>query len=212
MIMTPAVRKLALTAHVTSSVGWLGAVAGFLVLSVAGLTSDQPTTVRSAYVSMNLIGLYAIVPLSLAALLTGLIQALGTHWGLFRHYWVLAKFALSVVATALLMLHQFTAVARIAQRASAVSMGALPDVGGLGRQLVFDAGAAVVVLLVTATLSVYKPWGFIRERAETPSGALAAGVSGRSLPMGLRIFLGLIAAIVVTVMAVHLAGGGMGRH
>lgn len=212
MIMTPAVRKLALTVHVTSSVGWLGAVAAFLVLSVAGLTSNQPTTVRSAYVSMNLIGLYAIVPLSLAALLTGLIQALGTHWGLFRHYWVLAKFALSVVATALLMLHQFTAVAGAAQRASVVSMGALPEIGGLGRQLVFDAGAAVVVLLATATLSVYKPWGFIRGRAETPAGGVAAVVSRGSLPMGLRIFLGLIAALVVTVVVVHLAGGGMGRH
>ena len=28
-------RKLALTTHVTSSVGWIGAVAGFLALAVA---------------------------------------------------------------------------------------------------------------------------------------------------------------------------------
>ena len=212
MIMTPAVRKLALTAHVTSSVGWLGAVAGFLVLSVAGLTSDQPTTVRSAYVSMNLIGLYAIVPLSLAALLTGLIQALGTHWGLFRHYWVLVKFALSVVATALLMLHQFTAVAVAAQRASAVSMGALPDVGGLGRQLVFDAGAAVVVLLVTATLSVYKPWGQVRQVSDRTIAAQVIVVTRASLPPGLRIFLAILGAVGAMVVIVHLAGGGMGRH
>ena len=37
--MTPRVRKWALTAHIAFSVGWLGAVAGFLVLSIAGLTS-----------------------------------------------------------------------------------------------------------------------------------------------------------------------------
>jgi hypothetical protein len=86
MVMTPGVRKFALVAHVTSSVGWLGAVAAFLVLSVAGLTSERAETVRGAYVAMNLIGLVAIVPLSLAALLTGLIQSLGTHWGLFKHY------------------------------------------------------------------------------------------------------------------------------
>jgi predicted ferric reductase len=211
MIMSPAIRKLALTTHVISSVGWLGAVAGFLVLSVAGLTSDQPVTVRSAYVSMNLIGLYAIVPLSLAALLTGLIQALGTHWGLFRHYWVLAKFALSVVATALLMLHQFTAVAGAAQRASAAPAGSLPDVGGLGRQLVFDAGAAVAVLIVTATLSVYKPWGRIRQ-VEAPSSEQVTGVSIQSMPIGLRIFLGIIATIIATAIVVHLGGGGLGRH
>ncbi len=39
--MTPGLRKFARTAHVTSSVGWLGAVAGFLALAAAGLTSQM---------------------------------------------------------------------------------------------------------------------------------------------------------------------------
>src|SRR5215469_13667182 len=108
--MTPALRKLNLTAHVSSSIGWLGAVASFLVLSIAGLTSQNAEIVRGAYLSMNLIGQFIIVPLSLAALLTGLVQSLGTHWGLFRHYWVSAKFVLTILATIILLLHQFTAV------------------------------------------------------------------------------------------------------
>ena len=41
MIMTPGLRKIALTAQVTSSIGWFGAVAGFLALAVAGLTSQD---------------------------------------------------------------------------------------------------------------------------------------------------------------------------
>ena len=41
---------------------------------------------RGAYLAMDLIGWFVIVPLSLASLLTGLVQALGTTWGLFRHY------------------------------------------------------------------------------------------------------------------------------
>jgi hypothetical protein len=219
MSMTPGVRKFALVAHVTSSVGWLGAVAAFLILGIAGLTSERAETLRGAYVAMNLIGLVAIVPLSLAALLTGLIQSLGTHWGLFKHYWVLTKFALTIVATTLLLLHQFTAVGGAAERVSAASAGTLPDVGGLGTQLVFDAGAAVVVLLVTTTLSVYKPWGPIgRQPHEAPSLAQPAAPSPAtpslptSLPLELRIFLGVIAAIIATVVIVHLAGGGMGRH
>lgn len=68
MTMTPRLRKLALTAHITFSVGWLGAVAGFLALSIAGLTSHDAEVVRGAYLSMNLIGLYIIVPMSFAAL------------------------------------------------------------------------------------------------------------------------------------------------
>ncbi len=79
--MNPRLRKIALTAHVTSSVGWLGAVAVFLALAVAGLTSQNAQTVRTAYLAMELTGRLVLVPLSLASLLTGLVQALGTGWG-----------------------------------------------------------------------------------------------------------------------------------
>jgi hypothetical protein len=64
-------------------------VVAFLVLGVAGLKSRDVEIVRSSYIAMNLIGRYAIVPLSFAALLTGVIQSLGTPWGLFRYYWAL---------------------------------------------------------------------------------------------------------------------------
>src|SRR5260221_12529239 len=53
MMMTPGLRKFALTLHVTSSVGWFGAVAGFLALAVAGVTSQDAVTVRTAYLAME---------------------------------------------------------------------------------------------------------------------------------------------------------------
>lgn len=210
--MTSGLRKLILTAHITSSVGWFGAVACFLVLSIIGVSSQDADTVRGAYVAMNLIGQFIIVPLSLAALLTGLVQSLGTRWGLFRHYWVLVKFVLTVVATILLMLHQFTAVAGAARRASAAAAGTLPDVGRLGTQLVGDASLAVLVLLVTTTLSVYKPWGRTRfgrrERSPAPSGAASKGVAAFGLSRGMKIFLVAIGAIVLGFVVLHLAGRG----
>jgi len=152
--MSPRVRKVALTAHVTSSVGWLRSVATFLVLSIAGLTSHDVEIVRGAYLAMNLIGLFIIVPLSLAALLTGLVQSLGTHWGLFRHYWVLVKFLLTIGATMFLLLHQFTAVAQAAKRVSRTAAGISPDVGRLGSQPMSDAALALLVLVVITTQSV----------------------------------------------------------
>jgi hypothetical protein len=82
--MTPAVRKLNLTAHLITSIGWLGAVASFLALSIVGLTSRDAESVGGAYVAMNVIGAFVIVPLSVAAMFTGLLQSLGTEWGLFR--------------------------------------------------------------------------------------------------------------------------------
>ncbi len=83
--MTPRIRKFALTADVTSSVGWLGAVAGFLALAVAGLTSQDAQMARAAYLATELTGWFVIAPLRLASPLTGLVQSLGTTWGLFPH-------------------------------------------------------------------------------------------------------------------------------
>ena len=86
MIMSPGIRKLALTTHVTCSIGWLGAVATFLALAIVCLTSQEDVVVRSAYVAMDQTTSLVIVPLSLASTVTGLLQSLGTTWGLFRHY------------------------------------------------------------------------------------------------------------------------------
>ena len=54
-LMPPGLRKVALTAHVTSSIGWFGAVAGFLALALVGLTSQDAQLVRAAYLAMELI-------------------------------------------------------------------------------------------------------------------------------------------------------------
>jgi hypothetical protein len=108
MIMTPGVRKLALTAHITSTVGWLGAIAGFLALAVAGLTSPDAQLVRAVYLAMELTGWYAIVPLCLASLVTGLVMSLGTPWRLFRHYWDLVKFLLTIVSALILFMYTQT--------------------------------------------------------------------------------------------------------
>lgn len=208
MIMTPGLRKAALVAHITSSVGWLGAVASFLVLSVVGLTGREAETVRSAYLAMNLAGQYAIVPLSLLALLTGLVQSLGTEWGLMRHYWVLVKFALTVGATLLLLLHQFTAVAGAAAIASQAGAGTLPAVGRLGTQLVFDAAVALVVLIGITILSVYKPWGrtpFGRAKPENQT-------ADAGLPAGVKMLVVLIGLAGVIIVVVHLTGHAPMHH
>ena len=160
IIMTPRVHKCALTAHVTSSVGWLGAVAGFLVLAIAGLTSHDLQRVRAAYLAMELIAWFVIVPLSLASPLTGLVMSLGTVWGLFRHYWVLIKFLITIPATILLLVH-LRPVGHLA-RVVAERTLSRGDLGGLRIQLVADAGAALLVLFVATTLSIYKPRGLTK--------------------------------------------------
>ena len=155
MTMSPSLRKLALTAHVASSVGWLGAVASFLALAIVGLTSQNAQMVRGAYLVMEPAAWFILVPLAFASLLTGLICSLGTTWGLFRHYWVIFKLIINVFATFVLLIYMdtFSLMARMAADSSvdlAVVRNASP---------VLHAALALVLLLVATGLSVYKPRG-----------------------------------------------------
>ena len=157
MIMTPRLRKFALAAHLTFSVGWIGTVVAYLALGVAAVTSQDAQTVRAAWIAMELTGWYVIVPLALASLLTGLVMALGTKWGLFRHYWVLFSFVLTILATVVLLLHMPTvsSLADLAREADGVHLGRL------GGDLVHPGLGLVVLLLITG-LNVYKPRGLTR--------------------------------------------------
>src|SRR6266542_6485089 len=98
--MPPRLRKFALAAHLTLSVGWIGAVAAYIALDVAAFTSQDAQRLRAAYLAMDLIARDVIVPLAIASLLTGLVMAVGTRWGLIRHYWVLISLLATNDATA----------------------------------------------------------------------------------------------------------------
>jgi hypothetical protein len=156
MTMTPRLRKFALTAHITSTIGWLGAVACFLALAVTGLTSQDPQTLRGAYLAMELTTRNVIVPLCLASLLTGLVQALGTKWGLFRHYWILIKFLITILSTIVLFVH-LQPISYLAAKTTLSSADLQVQI-----QLVVAPGAALLALLVATTLAVYKPRGITR--------------------------------------------------
>lgn len=160
MNLTPGLRRLALTAHVGSSVGWLGAVAGFLALAVAGVMSEDAETVRGAYLLMEMTGWFVLVPLSLASLCTGLVSSVGTTWGLFRHYWVVVKLLINIAATSILLLYMQT----LGQLAAQVRRAGIDaDVEALrSPSPVLHAGAALVLLLAATTLAVYKPRGLTR--------------------------------------------------
>jgi hypothetical protein len=158
MTMTSGVRKLTLTMHVTCAVGWAGAVAGSLALGVAALNSSDPQLVRGAYLLLRLTGWSLLVPLSLASLTTGLILALGTRWGLFRHYWVLFSFLMNVFAAIVLLRYMQT----LGEFASLVANPTLSDADILDLRSpspVVHASAALLFLLVAITLSIYKPQG-----------------------------------------------------
>jgi hypothetical protein len=206
---------MTITAHVTFSVGWLGAVAAFLVLSIAGLTSHDAEVVRGAYLSMDLISRFIVIPMCFAALATGLLQALGTPWGLFRYYWILVKFGLAIFATIALLLHQFVVVAEAAKRVSGAATETLfsADLGSLKTELVLAPSLAIVLLLVVTTLGVYKPWGLTRYgRRKQQERRKVQQQPDNETPLGVKIFFAVIGALVLVFVVLHLTGHGFESH
>ncbi|AIG80441.1 Putative membrane protein [Amycolatopsis japonica] len=158
--MTPRLRKLSLTVHIATSLGWLGAVAAFLALAIVGLAAEDVQAARAAYVATEMVSWLVIVPLSFAALLSGLVQSWGTAWGLLRHYWVTIKLLLTTLATIVLLVHT-QVIDHVAETAAQPSLP-LEPLSGMRTQLVVDAGAAILILLATTALAVYKPRGLTR--------------------------------------------------
>lgn len=173
--MTPRLRKLTLTAHVASSVGWLGAVVAFLALALTAVTSQDAGLVRSVYRTAEPLTWFVILPLALASLLTGIVQSLGSRWGLFRHYWVVAKLLINVAATVVLLLYTRT-VGSFADIAAAPN----GDLAGLrGASFVLHSGAAAALLLTATALAVYKPPGMTRYGRRKASEQAAASEAAR---------------------------------
>jgi hypothetical protein len=157
--MPPALRKFTLAVHLTVSVGWVGAVAGYIALDITAATGRDAETLRFAFLGMERIARYVIVPLALASLLTGLIVSLGTKWGLFRHYWVLISLLLTTFATAVLLVETRTISYFADIAADPTTSG--DDLRALGSTLVHSIGGTVVLLIILV-LNVYKPRGMTR--------------------------------------------------
>lgn len=160
MAFSAQVRKVMLTAHVTCSVGWIGAVVAFLALAVVGLRNLDITVALGASLAMGVIAWEVILPFVFASLATGIVSSLGTPWGLFRHYWIVFKLLLTTFCTAILMIHlrPIDALAGEAAHSGALA-GALQ---GSQHLMVIASSLAIVTLVVVTALSIYKPRGVTR--------------------------------------------------
>ncbi len=209
--MKPTFSKLTLFSHITFSVGWIGAVAVFLVLAITGFTSHDILITRSAYIAMQLSTSYVIVPFCLASFFTGLVLALGTKWGLLKHYWIAVKLFLTLSVTIFLLLH-LKPISYLAGIAADSSLAQTQEYG-LRLKVIAEAGAAILVLLLITSISVYKPWGRIRFGVNNVTGnkRLHDKQGNLEKSKGFYILMGF-AVLVIIFIVMHLFGGGMGSH
>jgi len=174
MALTPPARKALLATHVLASVGWVGAVLVYLALGIAAVTSHDTTLVRAVYVTMDRAAWTVLIPLAVASLVTGVAQSLVTTWGLVRHYWVIFKLAITLIATAVLV--TYTGTLDTFADIATDDPFTRHHLGLLRSPSVLVHATGALILLVAATLlAVYKPTGLtrrghrVRQRARATS-------------------------------------------
>lgn len=145
------VRAALVLVHVVASAGWLGLDGAMVALEVTGLHSGDPE-VRAGIAVAIAILCWVLIPVVFTSLCTGLVLALGTSWGLARHWWLVGKAGIAVVLTA-------TGVAMMLPRLDQVLAGEGEPVQV---QTLAARSGALVLLFAATGLSVVKPWGKTR--------------------------------------------------
>jgi hypothetical protein len=157
--LTPAARKLTLTVHVAAGVGWLGVHAVLILLAVTGLTTGDATLLDAVYVTAGEV-VWLVFPFAVISLASGVVLAVGTPWGLFRHVWVTAKLVINVAMLAV----SGAVLSRFVEEAADRARDGVA-VGDLGPRILVGSTAGFVLLIVATALSVYRPRGRMGRRA-----------------------------------------------
>jgi hypothetical protein len=153
--LSPRVRKAALTTHIAVSGAWFGAVTANLFLGISAAVTGSKARADGYYSSMDTLVNHLMPAAAVATLASGLLLALATRWGLFRHWWTVAKLALAILTvvvgvTVIDPAIQDTVASRTKTGSAGFSDALLPAVA-----------ATLLLLLSAITLAITKPWGRI---------------------------------------------------
>jgi hypothetical protein len=219
-MMTPALRRFTFTTHITSSIGWVGAVLAFLALAIIGFTSDDPLKVRGAYLLMAPAAWFVLVPLAHASLVSGIVLSLGTTWGLFRYYWVVLKLGITAFATVILLIYMGTF-----RQMAGVAADPVVDLEVVRNASPIVHAIVALVLLVSATvLGVYKPFGTtaygarkLQEQRSVSalipaSAGTARALDADSTPAWIYVVGAVALALALLVVILHLTGANPTHH
>lgn len=165
-------RTALLTAHITVSVGWLGLDGALVALEATGLGTGDPGERAGIAAAMAAIVVWVLVPVVAASLLSGLVLALTTPWGLVRYWWVIIKCGIAGVLAA-------TGLVLMMPRLHQIFMGEAEPVG---MRLLIGRAIALALLLVATGLSVVKPWGKTPRGRSVSRRSVSSSRQGRSRP------------------------------
>ncbi|MDX3191952.1 hypothetical protein PV458_26365 [Streptomyces sp. MN03-5084-2B] len=188
MKTSPRWRQAVVWLHVVSSVAWMSQALALVVLMSSG-----------APVPADRLDSVLLAPMANVSAFTGLLLAGATAWGYFRHWWVLTKFALTLI-----QLYAGIFLLSPALRDSA-------DTGTVAWPQVAGASLMASALAFQAWLSVAKPgrrtpWSPAAKPPAAPTWVFVAGVGAPVVDVAAGITLGYPLPALELVMLIVLLG------
>ncbi|MFB9683075.1 hypothetical protein [Amycolatopsis plumensis] len=188
MKTSPRWRQAVVWLHVMSSVAWMSQALALVVLMSSGAPAwaDRLDSVLLA-------------PMANVSAFTGLLLAGATAWGFFRHWWVLTKFALTLI-----QLYAGIFLLSPALRDSA-------DTGTVAWPQIAGASLMASALAFQAWLSVAKPgrktpWSPAAKPPTAPTWVFVAGVAAPVADVAAGLALGFPSPLAELVMLIVLLG------
>ena len=135
-------RTLLVWLHVVTSVGWLSQAVALLALLLYGMKTSDVTAFRMARVLDHQV----LAIMANTSAFTGIMLSATTPWGYFRHWWVLAKFAITVSQL-------YLGIFILSDNLQAATEGRVTAWMPVG------TGLMVGAIAFQTWLSVAKPWG-----------------------------------------------------
>jgi hypothetical protein len=155
-------RKGVLVAHIASAGVWVGIEVALGALVFAALLTSDPQLVASCYQAAELFAVWPMLTSGLVCLASGVLLGLGSKYGLLRYWWVVIKLALNLVLCTLILLLLAPGVHEVAAAGRDFTAG-LASTVPVSTDLLFPPIVSGVSLVFAMVLSVFKPWGRIRQ-------------------------------------------------
>lgn len=180
-------RQVILLLHLLINASWLGALVVIVLLGTLKHASSAPSLDRAALEVHE----WLVIPCSLMVFGTSLAFALGTPWGLLRHFWLLTKWGILLVVAPMDVFLTTPAIARMVATSDLDGSSAFAMASYQEASRAALSWSAVELGLVAAAflISVLKPWGKTalpepkRKWAALVTGVLLLLILGFSVPM-----------------------------
>ena len=151
-------RKAVLVLHIASVGSWLGIDVVMAVLVFTAIGTDDLGTKALSFRALELVAVWPMTISGLTCLVTGVVLALGSKYGLVRYWWVVVKLALNLLLSMLVLVALRPGVNDMAEQARNQDPALNPG------DLVFPPIVSPTLLMVAVVLSVFKPWGLLRKK------------------------------------------------